>query len=127
MEAGYTCPFARLDQWAADAEATAAASDLTTFLVEWLRPQLAIRNEVGHQHLGPAAARAFCQLLTRRYIHGSLILTSNRDFESWSEFLGDEVLAAAVVDRFLHFATVFTQSGESYRLQDAKRRRARGN
>jgi DNA replication protein DnaC len=49
-----------------------------------------------------------------------VILTSNRGFDTWSEFLGDEVLAASVLDRFLHFATVFTHSGESYRLKEAK-------
>jgi hypothetical protein len=43
-----------------------------------------------------------------------------------SEFLGDEVVAASVLDRFLHFATVFTCSGESYRLKEANRRRAAG-
>jgi hypothetical protein len=37
---------------------------------------------------------------------------------------GDEVLAA-VLDRFLHHATVFSQTGESYRLRDAKRRGSR--
>jgi len=53
-------------------------------------------------------------------------LTSNRGFDTWSEFLGDEVVAASVLDRFLHFATVFTHSGESYRLKEAKRRRPTG-
>jgi IstB-like ATP binding protein len=55
-----------------------------------------------------------------------VILTSNRGFDTWSEFLGDEVVAASVLDRFLHFATVFTHSGESYRLKEAKRRRPTG-
>jgi DNA replication protein DnaC len=57
---------------------------------------------------------------------GSVILTSNRGFDSWSEFLGDEVVAASFLDRFLHFATVFTQSGNSYTLKEAKRRRPIG-
>jgi len=126
VEAGYTVRFARLDEWAAQAEALHATSDLVPFLLEWTRPQLVILDEVGHQKLGPGAGRAFCQLLTRRYTHGSVILTSNRGFDSWNEFLGDEVLAAAVLDRFLHFATVFTHSGESYRLKEAKRRRPTG-
>ena len=71
------------------------------------------------------ASRAFCQLLTHRYTRGSLVLTSNRGLDTWQQFLGDEVLAAAVLDRFLHHATVFSQTGESYRLKDAKRRRGK--
>lgn len=126
VESGYTVRFARLDEWATLAEAASASSDLTRFLLEWVRPQLIILDEVGHQKLTQVASRAFCQLLTRRYTTGSVILTSNRGFDSWSEFLGDDVVAASVLDRFLHFATVFTHSGESYRLKEAKRRRATG-
>ena len=52
-------------------------------------------------------------------------MTSNRGLDTWKDFLGDEVLAASVLDRFLHHAAVFTQSGESFRLQEAKRRKGR--
>jgi len=122
VEAGYTVRFTRLDQWAEDAEAAEASNSLVGFLNEWVRPQLIILDEVGHHVLGHGASRAFHQLLTRRYTTGSVVLTSNRSLESWKQFLGDEVLAATVLDRFLHHATVFTQSGESYRLRESKRR-----
>jgi hypothetical protein len=81
---------------------------------------------VGINRSGWSLSPALRKLLTRRYTTGSVILTSNRGFDTWSGFLGDEVVAAAVLDRFLHFATVFTQNGESYRLKEAKRRRATG-
>lgn len=123
VEAGYTVRFAQLDEWAADAQAADAAGNLALYLNEWLRPQLVILDEVGHHHLGTGASRAFCQLLTHRYTRGSVVLTSNRGLDSWREFVGDEILAAAVLDRFLHHASVFSHSGESYRLQEAKRRR----
>jgi DNA replication protein DnaC len=74
---------------------------LASFLREWLRPQLLILDEVGHHTLSTAASRAFCQLLTHRYTRGSVVLTSNRGLDTWQQFLGDEVLAAAVLDRFL--------------------------
>ena len=126
VESGYTVRFARLDEWAQEAQATHASGELTPFLLEWVRPQLVILDEVAHLRLGDVAGRAFCQLLSRRYTTGSVILTSNRGFDTWSEFLGDEVIAASVLDRFLQFATVFTHSGESYRLKEAKRRRPTG-
>ncbi len=126
VESGYTVRFARLDEWAEQAEAAQAAAEIPRFLLEWVRPQLIVLDEVAHLRLGHVAAHAFCQLLTRRYTTGSVILTSNRGFDTWSEFLGDEVVAASVLDRFLHFATVFTHSGESYRLKEAKRRRPTG-
>lgn len=126
VESGYTVRFARLDEWAEEAETASAAGEMAPFLLGWVRPQLVILDEVAHLRLSPVAGRAFCQLRTRRYTSGSVVLTSNRGFDTWSEFLGDEVVAASVLDRFLHFATVFTHSGESYRLKEAKRRRATG-
>ena len=125
VEAGYSVRFSRLDEWALDAQAAEAGGTLPHFLNEWLRPQLVILDEVGHHALTTPASRAFCQLLTHRYTRSSLVLTSNRGLETWQQFLGDEVLAAAVLDRFLHHATVFSQTGESYRLKDAKRRRGK--
>lgn len=35
----------------------------------------------------------------RRYEHASTILTSNKGFEDWGEIFGDDVMAAALVDR----------------------------
>ena len=125
VEAGYSVRFSRLDEWALDAQAADAVGSLAFFLREWLRPQLVILDEVGHHSLSTPASRAFCQLLTHRYTRGSVVLTSNRGLHTWQQFLGDEVLAAAVLDRFLHHATVFSQTGESYRLKDAKRRRGK--
>lgn len=78
VEAGYTIRFARLDEWATMAETANAAADITRFLLEWVRRQLVILDEVGHQKLNQVAGRAFCQLLTMRYTTGSVILTSNR-------------------------------------------------
>ncbi len=51
-----------------------------------------------------------------------MILTSNLAFGSWDEaFAGDAVLAAAMLDRILHHATVVQIAGESYRLKDKRR------
>ena len=44
----------------------------------------------------------FCQLMSRRYEHASTLLTSNKGFEEWGEIFGDEVMAAALIDRLVH-------------------------
>lgn len=88
VESGYTVRFARLDEWAQEAQATHASGELTRFLLEWVRPRLVILDEVAHLRLGDVAGRAFCQLLSRRYTTGSVILTSNRGFDTWERVLG---------------------------------------
>ena len=49
---------------------------------------------------------------------GALILTSNRGFRDWGEIFGDNVLAAALLDRLLHHAIVLEIEGFSYRLRE---------
>ena len=46
-----------------------------------------------------------------------MILTSNRSFREWGEIFGDNVVAAALLDRLLHHAVVIQIEGNSYRLR----------
>ncbi len=56
-------------------------------------------------------------MISRRYEHGSIILTTNRGISSWGEIFEDSTVAAAILDRLLHHATVVSIDGESYRMR----------
>jgi len=45
-------------------------------------------------------------------------------FENWTEVLGNERLTGAALDRLTHRCHILETKGESYRLKEAKRRRA---
>jgi IstB-like ATP binding protein len=60
----------------------------------------------------------FFQLVSSRYEHASLILTSNLPFARWGDVFGDQAVAAAMIDRIVHHADVLTLKGSSYRLKD---------
>jgi len=62
-------------------------------------------------------------LVTARYEHGSIILTSNTNFAQWGSLLGDEVLATALLDRLLHHAEVIPINGRSYRMKERQAER----
>ena len=47
-------------------------------------------------------AMLFFQLMTRRYEHAATVLTSNEGFEEWGDIFGDDVMAAALIDRLVH-------------------------
>lgn len=67
----------------------------------------------------PEAANLFFQLVSSRYERASLIVTSNKAFGRWGEvFGGDDVVAAAMIDRLVHHAEVVALKGDSYRLKD---------
>ena len=63
-------------------------------------------------------ARRRCQLVSRRYERGSIVVTSNKAFSEWGQVLGDDVLASAILDRLLHHCDVVSINGPSYRLKD---------
>ncbi len=47
-------------------------------------------------------------------------MTSNKGFSEWGELLGDTVIAAATLDRLLHYSHVLNIRGESYRLREKR-------
>jgi hypothetical protein len=82
----------------------------------WSGPALLIVDELGYLPMpGEAAAHLF-QVISRRYEHGSIILTTNRGIASWGEIFEDTTVAAAILDRLLHHATVLQIDGQSYRM-----------
>jgi DNA replication protein DnaC len=81
------------------------------------RPQLLILDEAGFLPLDRTDANRLLQVVSRRYTRGSTIVTSNKSASEWAELFGDEVLAAAILDRLLHDAEVLTINGPSYRLK----------
>ena len=82
------------------------------------RVDLLIIDELGYLSLTKQTAKLFFQLVSKRYEKGSIIVTSNKPFEQWGEiFAGDEVVAAAILDRLLHHSYPFLISGKSFRLK----------
>ncbi len=56
-------------------------------------------------------------------IDAESIVPTNLPFENWTEVLGSERLTGAALDRLTHRCHILETTGESYRLQDAQRRR----
>lgn len=83
----------------------------------WAGPALLIVDELGYlPMMGEAAAHLF-QVISHRYEKGSIILTTNRGIASWGEIFEDTTVAAAILDRLLHRASVLQIDGESYRMR----------
>ena len=91
---------------------------LDTELDKLQRVPLLIVDEVGYIPFDPQAANLMFMLVSRRYERASLIVTSNKPFSAWGEIFGDEVTAAAMIDRLVHHAEILALKGDSYRLKD---------
>ena len=96
--------------------------NLANRLAVYVRPRLLVIDEVGFLPLDRAQSSLLFQVVCRRYEHGSIIVTSNKSYSEWAEiFSGDEVIAAAILDRLLHHSTTISIRGESYRLREKKK------
>ena len=81
-------------------------------------PALMIIDEIGYLPISRTGAMLFFQLMSRRYEHASTILTSNKPFDEWGEVFGDDVMAAALIDRLLHHCHIVNIRGNSYRMRE---------
>jgi DNA replication protein DnaC len=111
-------PFATAAQWVARMAEAHAQGRLQPELVRLGRYPLLVVDEVGYIPFEPEAANLFFQLVSVRYERASLIVTSNKPFGRWGEVFGDDVVAAAMIDRLVHHAEVISLKGDSYRLKD---------
>jgi DNA replication protein DnaC len=84
---------------------------------------LLILDELGYVPATKAGAELLFDVIATAYERSSIIVTTNLPFENWPEVLGSERLTGAALDRLTHRCSIIETSGESYRLQDAKRRR----
>jgi DNA replication protein DnaC len=80
-------------------------------------PSVLVIDELGYLALPAEAAAALFQVITRRYLKSSTILTTNRGIASWGEIFDDSVVAAAILDRLLHKSVVLNIDGDSYRMR----------
>jgi DNA replication protein DnaC len=116
--AGQRVIFKTATEWVALLADTQRQGRLDDELKRLERYPLLICDEVGYIPFDPQAANLMFMLVSRRYERASLIVTSNKPFGSWGEIFGDEVTAAAMVDRLVHHAEILSLKGDSYRLKD---------
>ena len=117
-QAGHRVMFATASQWVDRLAEAHHNRRLQTELTRLTRYPLLVIDEVGYIPFEPEAANLFFQLVSSRYERASLIVTSNKAFGRWGEVFGDDVVAAAMIDRLVHHAEVVALKGDSYRLRN---------
>ena len=116
--AGQRVAFRTATEWVALLADAQRQSRLDSELDRLQRIALLIVDEVGYIPFDPQAANLMFMLVSRRYERASMIVTSNKPFSGWGEIFGDDVVAAAMIDRLVHHAEIVALKGDSYRLRD---------
>ena len=116
--AGQRVAFATATEWVARLGEAKRQGKLEAELRRLGFLPLIVVDEVGYIPFDPEAANLMSSLVSARYERASLIVTSNKPFSAWGEIFGDEVVAAAMIDRLVHHAEIVSLKGDSYRLKD---------
>ena len=80
--------------------------------------KILIIDEIGYLPVDHQGSNLFFQLIARRYMNKSTIVTTNMPFSRWGEVFSDNTLASAVLDRLLHKSHIIRITGNSYRTKD---------
>lgn len=81
---------------------------------------LLVLDELGFKTLPRYSADDFFNVVSKRYENKSIIITTNKDCESWSNIFEDEELTKAITDRLRHHGKVIKITGPSYRTKKQK-------
>lgn len=121
VETGHSVLFVSATTLLAALARAEAEGQLDAKLAWFAKPKLLIIDELGYLPFEKRAAHLFFQLVARRYERGSLLITTNQVVSQWGAVFGDDVLAAAILDRLLHHSHTLMIQGESYRLKQKKK------
>lgn len=121
VEAGHLVLFSSATALLAALAKAEADGQLAERLTFYGKPKLLIIDELGYLPFERRSAHLFFQLVARRYERGSLLITTNQAVSQWGHVFGDDVLAAAILDRLLHHSYTLMIQGQSYRLKQKRK------
>jgi DNA replication protein DnaC len=121
---GYTARFAPASDMLTDLAAQQTSGSLSRRLRRYCNPQLLAIDEVGYLSYDNRYADLLFEVITRRYEHNSIVLTTNKPFAEWGEIFPNAACVVTLVDRLVHRAEIIAIEGESFRLKEAKERAA---
>ena len=84
--------------------------------------KLLIIDELGFVPLSKTGAELLFEVFSQRYERGSTLVTTNLPFDEWTEVFGSERLTGALLDRLTHHVNILEMNGDSYRLNQSRRR-----
>ena len=117
--AGFRVRFATAVEIVNSLSAAEKAGRFLPELKKYTRPDVLIMDELGYLPIDKHGADLLFQIISQRYEHGSIVLTTNKVFKDWpSIFNNDSTLTSAILDRLLHHAETIVIEGRSYRMKD---------
>ena len=123
IDAGHKVHYTTAADLAARCHKAALEGRWATMMRFYAGPRLLIIDELGYLPLPAEGASALFQVISQRYLKGSIALTTNLGIASWGKVFGDDqTVAGALLDRLLHRSVVVNIDGDSYRMRSHRAR-----
>ena len=103
---GYKVRFFTLAQLAVRLKTAAQEERLENFLLSLRNLDLLIIDEWGYTSVDSESAGYLFRVVADSYEQKSLIITTNLAFSDWGRLFADEQLAAAIIDRIVHYVVL---------------------
>lgn len=84
-----------------------------------------ILDDIGYVQHSRDEMEVLFTLFAERYERGSVMLTSNLPFSKWEQIFKDPMTTAAAIDRLVHHSVILELNVASYRLETAKKVKAK--
>ena len=127
VKRGYSVRFKRASDLVNEMAEAKSDKHLADYIRTLNRCQLLIIDEVGYLNYDLNASSLLFQVVSARYEKASTFYTTNLEFSKWGKFIGDDMLASAIVDRIAHHAIILNMNGpKGWRLEHARSKQQRG-
>lgn len=124
VKRGYNVKFKKASDLVNEMTEAKSERHLVDYIRILNRCHLLIIDEVGYLNYDMSASSLLFQIVSARYERASTLYTTNLDFGKWGQFVGDEMLASAIIDRIAHHAVILNMNGpKGWRLENARSKR----
>jgi len=120
LDLGYAVAFTTLDELMIILKTSQISTASKRRLKILNSAALVLIDEVGFMPLSTVEANLFFGFVSSMSEKTSIIITSNKGFDEWSDFMGDPTITTAILDRLIHHCEILNMTGNSYRLQHRK-------
>ena len=120
LDMGYAIAFNTLDELIKILKTSEISATSRRRLKIIDKAAMVVIDEVGFMPLSNTEANLLFGFVSSMSERTSLIITSNKGFDEWADFLGDTTITTAILDRLIHHCEILNMTGNSYRLEHRK-------
>lgn len=123
--AGHTVLFCSASRMLNDLATQDGPMALERRIGRYSSPGLLCVDEVGYLSYDTRLADLFFEVVSRRYNHRSILVSTNKNFTEWNTIFPNAACAVTMIDRLVHHSEIIKLKGKSYRLKEAMERAAK--